>query len=141
MKVCIVNPDSIFFQGDVEELVLPTTTGYMGVLKNHCQLTTTLDNGVFVFREGTAWKIFSVGKGFSIIKDNRVDIVCLSIEEAANINIAEAEQRVATARAGMDASKAKRPGPVYIQNQLVFDRERGRVKAHRMWQSPPLYMK
>jgi len=137
MEVCIVKPDRIFFRGDAEELLLPTTTGYIGVFKNHCQLTTTLDNGAFVVREGTAWKIFAVGKGFSIIKDNRVDIVCLSIEEAAGIDLVEAEARVATARAGMDASGTRK---VYIENQLVFDRECGRVKAHQMWQSPPVYM-
>ena len=33
MEVCIVKPDRIFFKEDAEELLLPTSTGYIGILQ------------------------------------------------------------------------------------------------------------
>ena len=38
MEVCITKPDRIFFKEDAEELLLPTSTGYVGILKEHAPL-------------------------------------------------------------------------------------------------------
>ena len=43
MEVCITKPDRIFFKEDAEELLLPTSTGYVGILKEHAPLVTGLD--------------------------------------------------------------------------------------------------
>ena len=32
MEVCIVKPDRIFFKEEAEELLLPTNTGYIGII-------------------------------------------------------------------------------------------------------------
>ena len=50
MEVCIVKPDRIFFKEDAEELLLPTSTGYIGILQEHAPLVTGLDNGVLALR-------------------------------------------------------------------------------------------
>ena len=60
MEVCIVKPDRIFFKEEAEELLLPTSTGYIGILKEHAPLVTGLDNGVLAVRQGTSWKILAM---------------------------------------------------------------------------------
>ena len=60
MEVCIVKPDRIFFKEDAEELLLPTSTGYIGILKEHAPLVTGLDNGVLALRQGSSWKILAL---------------------------------------------------------------------------------
>ena len=52
MEVCIVKPDRIFFQEEAQELLLPTNTGYIGILEEHAPLVTGLDNGVLAIRQG-----------------------------------------------------------------------------------------
>jgi F-type H+-transporting ATPase subunit epsilon len=140
MEVCILKPDRIFFKEDAEELLIQTTTGYIGILQEHVPLVTTLKNGVLAFRQGTSWKIFAVMGGFGIIKENRVNILCQDIEDPADIDVAEAEKRVVTARKGMETAGSRK---VYIDNQLTFDRQRGRVEAHTMWKNsaggPPVF--
>jgi F-type H+-transporting ATPase subunit epsilon len=142
MEVCIVKPDRIFLQEEVEKLVLPTTTGYIGILKSHAPLVTTLDNGVLSVCQGATWKMFAVLGGFATIKENRVNILCRGIEDAGDIDITEAEMRVTTARAGMETAESRK---TYIENQLTFDRECARVKAHTMWNKsaggPPVFVK
>jgi F-type H+-transporting ATPase subunit epsilon len=102
MEVCIVKPDRIFFKEDAEELLLPTSTGYIGILQEHAPLVTGLDNGVLALRQGTSWKILALLGGFGVIKENRVNILCRDIEDAAEIDVDEAERRVAEARTGME---------------------------------------
>ena len=140
MEVCIVKPDRIFFKEEAEELLLPTSTGYIGVLKEHAPLVTGLDNGVLAVRQGTSWKILALLGGFGVIKEDRVNILCRDIEDAAEINVEEAERRVAEARTGMEKAESRK---IYIENQLTFDREQARFEAHTMWKNsaggPPAF--
>lgn len=48
LQVCIMTPDKIFWDEEVEEIILPTNTGQMGVLTKHAPLITALDIGVMV---------------------------------------------------------------------------------------------
>ena len=140
MEVCIVKPDRIFFKEEAEELLLPTNTGYIGILSEHAPLVTALDNGVLAFRQGTGWKFLALLGGFGVIKENRVNILCRDIEEAAEIDIDEAEARITTAKEGMSSAESRK---IYIENQLSFDRERARIDAHTMWKNsaggPPTF--
>ena len=123
---------SNFFKEDAEELLLPTSTGYIGILQEHAPLVTGLDNGVLALRQGTSWKILALLGGFGVIKENRVNILCRDIEDAAEIDVDEAERRVAEARTGMEKAESRK---IYIENQLTFDRERARIEAHTMWKN------
>ena len=140
MEVCIVKPDRIFFKEDAEELLLPTNTGYIGILEEHAPLVTGLDNGVLAIRQGTTWRFLALLGGFGVIKEGRVNILCRDIEEASEINLEEAETLAATAKDGMTKSDSKKG---YIENQLKFDRETARIAAAKMWKNsaggPPVF--
>ena len=43
----------------------------------------------------TSWKILALLGGFGVIKENRVNILCRDIEDASEIDVDEAERRVA----------------------------------------------
>ena len=54
-----------------------------------------------------------------MIKEDRVNILCRDIEDAAEIDVEEAQRRVAEARTGMEKAESRK---IYIENQLTFDR-------------------
>jgi F-type H+-transporting ATPase subunit epsilon len=140
MEVCIVKPDRIFFKEEAEELLLPTNTGYIGILSEHAPLVTGLDNGVLALRQGTSWKFLALLGGFGVIKEDRVNILCRDIEEAGEIDVDEAERRITEAKDAMSGAESRK---IYIENQLTFDRERARIDAHNMWKNsaggPPTF--
>ena len=43
LKVSLITPDCILWYGLVEEALLSTTTGLMGILPNHAPLLTALE--------------------------------------------------------------------------------------------------
>ena len=141
MEVCIVKPDRIFFQEEAQELLLPTNTGYIGILEEHAPLVTGLDNGVLAIRQDTEWKFLALLGGFGVIKENRINILCRDIEEASEIKLDEAEKLVSEAKSGMEKAESRK---TYIENQLKFDRETARIAAFKMWENsaggPPVFM-
>ena len=46
MQLKIITHERIVFDGEVDELVIQTPTGQMGILKDHIPVTTVLDVGV-----------------------------------------------------------------------------------------------
>lgn len=133
MEVCILKSDSIFMDEKVDEIILPTTTGYIGILEEHAPLVSALDNGVLIVRQGTEWKILALLGGFALIKENKVIILVKDIENAADIDPETAQKELEAAKTEM--TKADISRKEYIEAQLKFYREQAKVETHKMWQN------
>jgi len=98
LQISILTPERPFWNGQAEELILPTETGEMGVLKNHAPLITGLDVGAMLIRTKEQWSSFAVMGGFAVVKNNVVTILANEAEASATINPDEA-------KAAFDAAK------------------------------------
>jgi F-type H+-transporting ATPase subunit epsilon len=71
----------------VKEVVLPTTTGELGILANHSRLLTALDIGVLRLKVENNWIPIVILDGIAEIKDNNLKIIVRQIEELSDIKI------------------------------------------------------
>lgn len=71
----------------VKEVVLPTTTGELGILANHSRLLTALDIGVLRVKVENTWVPIVILDGIAEIKDNNLKIIVRQIEELSDIKI------------------------------------------------------
>ena len=71
----------------VKEVVLPTTTGELGILPNHSRLLTALDIGVLRVKAENNWVPIVVLDGIAEIKDNNLKIIVRQVEELSDIKI------------------------------------------------------
>lgn len=74
----ISTPDKLIFEGDIQSLVAPGETGYLGILANHAPLVTTLVPGKISIRDasGKVRNISSAGNGFlEVFKNNAVLVI------------------------------------------------------------------
>nr|YP_010451131.1 ATP synthase CF1 subunit epsilon [Vischeria punctata]AOW70907.1 ATP synthase CF1 subunit epsilon [Vischeria sp. CAUP Q 202]UTV00912.1 ATP synthase CF1 subunit epsilon [Vischeria punctata] len=71
----------------VKEVVLPTTTGELGILPNHTRLLTALDIGVLRIKAENNWIPIVILDGIAEIKDNNLKIIVRQIEELSDITI------------------------------------------------------
>lgn len=92
LKVCIITPDQVFLDQEVEEIILPTNTGLMGVLTNHAPLITALEIGVMLIRVKKNWKPFALMGGFALVKQNQITVLVNEAESEATIDKIEAEE-------------------------------------------------
>ena len=54
LTVRVITPDKIVWDAEAQEVILPSTTGQLGILTGHTTLLTDLDTGVMWVRRGRA---------------------------------------------------------------------------------------
>ena len=114
MRLRIITHERIVFDGEVDELVLQTTGGQIGVLKDHIPVTTALDIGVTKAKIGEQFKYFATMGGIFQFKDNNATILTDVCEDGCDIDVTRAnaaknraEARLADTSAKIDADRAQ----------------------------------
>lgn len=76
-------PSQIVYKNTVAEIILPTITGQMGVLKDHLPTLVALDIGIVRVRETTLgkWTPFLILSGFAQIENNVVKLLVADYEK------------------------------------------------------------
>ena len=90
-NVRVISPDKIVLDVDAEELILPTSTGQLGILTDHAPLLTALDIGVMRVKTETGWNSIVLLEGFAEVEANKVTVLCNGAEEASSINLKTAQ--------------------------------------------------
>ena len=129
LTVRVLAPDTRIFDGTADEVILPSTTGQMGVLKGHVSLLTALDVGVLRLREGYTWSSIALMGGFAEVIDDEVTVLVNGAELGADIDRAEAEQALAVAREELARVVEQINTPEKLQAQQNASRARARVQA------------
>ena len=93
LKVSLITPDCILWDGPVEEALLSTTTGLMGILPNHAPLLTALEIGPLRLRnENKEWLSFAVMGGFATVKDNSLTLIVNQAESGTSLEKESVEE-------------------------------------------------
>ena len=72
LKVSLISPEAVLFEGEAASVVAPAFDGEVGILDNHAPMMTLLGNGVLRLGGG---KSFNVEGGFLQVVENNVRIV------------------------------------------------------------------
>ena len=73
MRLKIVTPDELYFEGDVEHVMAPGHHGYLGILKDHAAFVTPVSKGRLTYRdEKGQTSTVEVEGGFLEVLKNRV---------------------------------------------------------------------
>jgi F-type H+-transporting ATPase subunit epsilon len=75
MKVEILTPDAILFEGEARHVSLPGSDGAMGVLDRHAAMITTLQKGAVKVDTSEGEKVFDLNGGTVEVLDNKVLIL------------------------------------------------------------------
>jgi F-type H+-transporting ATPase subunit epsilon len=112
----IVTPDRALATEQVDEVELPGSQGYFGVLPGHTPLLATLQVGELWYRIGDTKHYFAIAFGFAEVLPDRVTVLAQIAEKAEEIDIARAE-----------AAKRRAEERVARPTQTDMDFERARV--------------
>lgn len=126
LQVNIMTPDRIFLNEPVDEIILPTNTGQMGVLKNHASLITALDVGVVLIRSNNEWTSIAVMGGFALVKQNKVTLLVNEAESIKTINAQEAEALFLQAKQNLEEAQGQKQK---VEANFAFKRARARYQV------------
>ena len=72
LKVSVISPEAILFEGEADSVVAPAHDGEVGILTGHAPMMALLGKGVIRIGSGQR---FNVEGGFLQVADNMVRVV------------------------------------------------------------------
>jgi F-type H+-transporting ATPase subunit epsilon len=129
LTVRVVAPDKTIWDAPADEVILPSTTGQMGILTGHAPMMTALDTGVMRVRADKTWVPIAVMGGFAEVEANELIILVNGAERGDNIDKEEA--RAAFSAAESELTKAQQTGEraATIKATQAYKRARARFQA------------
>ena len=94
----LVTPDRPVVHESVDEIQIPGSEGYLGILPGHTPLLTSLQVGELWFRQGADTSYVSDAVGFAEILPDRVTILAQIAERAEDIDTERAQEAERRAR-------------------------------------------
>ncbi|MBE9030995.1 F0F1 ATP synthase subunit epsilon [filamentous cyanobacterium LEGE 11480] len=130
LTVRIIAPDKTVWDAESDEVILPSTTGQLGILSGHAPMLTALETGVLRVRgNDKTWVPIALMGGFAEIENNEVTVLVNAAEMGDSINLdeakngfTEAEARFLKAQNGTDREE------LFTATQ-AYKRARARVQA------------
>jgi len=129
LSVKVVAPDKTVWDASAEEVILPSTTGQLGVLSGHAPLLTALDIGVMRVRSDKDWVAIALMGGFAEVENNEVTILVNGAERGDSINSEEAKAAYSAAEARVGQSQGGENRQAQIQAEKDLKRARARLQA------------
>jgi len=130
----IVTPDRAIVTEQVDEVQLPGSEGYFGVLPGHTPLLSMLQVGELWYRVGQEKHFVAVAFGFVEVLPDRVTVLAQIAEKAQEIDVTRAEaakkraeERVARPQTDMDFERARVAMMKSLIRLQVASRARTRV--------------
>lgn len=132
IKLKLVTPVKTVFEQEVDQVVVPTTSGQITVLPNHAQLVSQLAPGELIVKQGEEQFPLAVAGGIIEVEQNTLLILADSAEQPSDIDIAAAEEH-AKKLAQELAAEERLDITTYnlLQKQLL--NEQARIMVGKKW--------
>ena len=125
----VITPDKTVWDDQVEEIVLPSTTGQLGILSGHAPLLSALDIGVMRIRPGKDWQSIALMGGFAEVENNEVKVLVNGAEMGSSIEQDTARTEYEQAQSRFNEADRGSDRLAKIQATQALKRARARFQA------------
>ena len=126
LNLRVLSPNRVIWDSEVQEIIISTNSGQMGVLPNHVSLVTAVDIGVMKIRLNGKWSTMALMGGFAKIDNDGITILVNNAERDVDINLKEAQETFKMAKADLTRAEGKRQA---IEADVALKRARTRLEA------------
>lgn len=124
-KVNIIEPDGVFYEGEVDMLEFNTTEGEIGVLPGHIPMTVIIKPGIMtIYETGKDEKKAAIHAGFAEILQDKVTILAEVVEWPEEIDTERAEAAYERAQ---ERLQQKDPGTDMVRAEAALLRAMARI--------------
>ncbi|MBE9177878.1 F0F1 ATP synthase subunit epsilon [Oculatella sp. LEGE 06141] len=129
LTVRVIAPDKTVWDSEAEEVILPSTTGQLGILSGHAPLLSALDTGVMRVRSSKDWVAIALLGGFAEVENNEVTILVNGAERGDQIDRETARKAYSDAEARLNQVQGSGSRQELIQATQALKRARARFQA------------
>ena len=127
----VLAPNQNVYEGNAEEVILPSTTGQLGILPGHISLVTAIDIGVLRVRSNSKWMSIALMGGFAEIESDEVTILVNSAEIGSQINQRSAQEQLAKATLEVSKFPETEKSPEKIKALNEISKAQARIQASK----------
>ncbi|PHT59176.1 ATP synthase epsilon chain, chloroplastic [Capsicum baccatum] len=126
LNLSVLTLNRFFWDLEVEEIVLSTNSGQIGILPNHTPISTTVDIRILQIHLNNQWLMMALMGDFTRIGNNEITFLVNDVEKGSDIDPQEAQQTLEIAKANVKKVEGRRQK---IEANLALRRARTRVEA------------
>ncbi len=127
----VLAPNKNVFEGTAEEVILPSTTGQLGVLPGHISLVTAIDIGVLRIRSNSKWSSIALMGGFAEIESDEVTVLVNSAEIGSEIDARIAEEALSNAKSNLAKFSESEKSPEKVKAINELSKAEARIQASK----------
>ena len=127
----VLAPDQNVFDGSADEVILPSTTGQLGILPGHISLLTAIDVGVLRVRSNGGWNSIALMGGFAEVDADEVTVLVNKAELGSTIDGSAAEADFQKATTVVDGMEGQPASPEKVKAQQRLNEARARMQASK----------
>ena len=127
----VLAPDQSVFDDTADEIILPSTTGLLGVLPGHISMVTAIDFGVLRVLKNGNWDSIALTGGFAEVESNEVTVLVNKAEMGKNIDSAKAEAELEQAKNQLSQAQDKETSPEKIKAQEILNKAKAWFQASK----------
>jgi len=125
----VLAPDQSVFDGTAEEVILPSTTGLVGILPGHISMVTAIDIGVLRVRSNGSWGSIALMGGFAEVEADDVTVLVNGAELGNKIDSSLAEKEFEAAKTKLTQLEGQKDSTEKVKAQESFNKARARLQA------------
>jgi F-type H+-transporting ATPase subunit epsilon len=129
LTVRVIAPDKTVWDSSAEEVILPSTTGQLGILTGHAPLLSALDIGVMRVRTNKDWSSIALMGGFAEVENDEVIILVNGAERGDVIDREKARTAYSEAETRLSQVRGSGSRQELIQAEKALRRARARFQA------------
>nr|YP_009388024.1 ATP synthase CF1 epsilon chain [Taxus baccata]WET57692.1 ATP synthase CF1 epsilon subunit [Taxus sp. 'Mandiya type']ALK00943.1 ATP synthase CF1 epsilon chain [Taxus baccata]QBK33841.1 ATP synthase CF1 epsilon subunit [Taxus baccata]QBK33923.1 ATP synthase CF1 epsilon subunit [Taxus baccata]QBK34743.1 ATP synthase CF1 epsilon subunit [Taxus baccata] len=126
LNLRVLTPNRVVWDSEVQEIILTTNSGQIGVLPNHTAIVTALDIGVMKIRLNAQWSTMALMGGFAKIDNNEITLLVNNAERGIDIDPREAQETFRLAKVDLGRVEGKKQA---IEADVALKRARTRLEA------------
>jgi F-type H+-transporting ATPase subunit epsilon len=128
LKLLILTPDKVFYEGEVAQVIVTTPEGEMGIMAQHMPIIAVIPESDLVIIQGDGRRHeASVSQGFLDLTETDLEIFVDSAEWAEDIDVGRAE--AALHRAEERLSDKQLSHTEYLRTHAAVSRATARIRA------------
>jgi len=127
----VLAPDQSVFDDTADEIILPSTTGLLGILPGHISMVTAIDFGVLRVLKNGNWDSIALTGGFAEVESNEVTVLVNKAEMGKNIDPIKAEAELEKAKNKLSQAQDKKTSPEKIKAQEILNQAKAWFQASK----------
>ena len=131
MLLKVVSPYEVFYEGEVDRVVIPASDGQFGILPGHSPFVVALTPGITRFNIDEESNAFVISEGYAEIASHTVLIVCNAAEWPESIDTERAEKALERATKRYNSVTSTEEQRFYAKHAILRAKARIQIAAER----------